>query len=81
MSGVYASLQTRTRTVWNLRRAEGMEREARWLASVNPKIPLHVKRFFPRYHMKDRDATDVQCVYELAQIARKHLENVFVGNC
>lgn len=60
---------------------EEMEREARWLASVNPRTPLHVTRFFPQYHMKDRDATDVQRVYELAQIARKHLENVFVGNC
>lgn len=62
-----------------------MEKEAGWIASVEEivgkKIPLHVTRFFPRYHMTDRDATDVGEVYALAETAGKYLEYVFVGNC
>ena len=62
-----------------------MEEEAGWIASVEDKagkkIPLHVTRFYPRYHMTDRQATDVRQVYRLADTARKYLEHVFVGNC
>lgn len=58
-----------------------MKEEAQWIASVGKEIPLHVTRFFPRYHMTDRDATEVGQVYRLAGIAGKYLENVFVGNC
>lgn len=62
-----------------------MEEEAEWIASVEAavgkKIPLHVTRFFPRYHMTDRKATDVENVYGLAKTAQKYLEYVFVGNC
>lgn len=62
-----------------------MEEEARWIASVEEivgkKIPLHVTRFFPRYHMTDREATEVGTVYALAEAARKYLKYVFVGNC
>lgn len=66
--------------------AEEMEAEARWIASVKTKsstgqIPLHVTRFFPQYHMTDKSPTNVKQVYRLADIARKHLQNVFVGNC
>ena len=61
--------------------AEEMEQEARWIGSVGREIPLHVTRFFPRYHMTDREATDVARVYELADRAREHLKYVFVGNC
>ena len=62
-----------------------MEEEAGWIASVEDKagrkIPLHVTRFYPRYHMTDRQATDVRQVYRLAETAGRYLENVFVGNC
>ena len=58
-----------------------MEAEAAWIASVDSNIPLHVTRFFPRYHMTDREATDVGRVYELAEMARNYLNYVFVGNC
>lgn len=60
---------------------EEMEEEAAWIASVSPEIPLHVTRFFPRYRMTDRSATDTAQVYRLADIAGKYLKNVFVGNC
>lgn len=62
-----------------------MEREAEWIASVGAgvgkEIPLHVTRFFPRYHMTDREATAVEKVYSLADAARKYLKYVYVGNC
>ena len=62
-----------------------MEEEAGWIASVEDKagrkIPLHVTRFYPRYHMTDRQATDVRQVYRLAETAGRYLEHVFVGNC
>lgn len=58
-----------------------MENEARWIASIGSGIPLHISRFFPRYHMLDAEATAVRDVYLLAQTAGKYLKNVFVGNC
>ncbi len=62
-----------------------MEEEAAWIASVEDsagkKIPLHVTRFFPRYHMLDREATDIAQIHRLADTARKHLKYVFIGNC
>ena len=58
-----------------------MEEEARWIASLGKEIPLHVTRFFPRYHMKDRNATEIEHVYLLAETAGKYLNNVFTGNC
>jgi len=60
---------------------EEMEQEAMWIGSVGREIPLHVTRFFPRYHMTDREATDTAKVYDLADRARKYLKHVFVGNC
>lgn len=54
---------------------------SRWLASVRPDIPLHLTRFFPRYHWKERDATDVKTIYQLANIAREYLQYVYEGNC
>ena len=58
-----------------------MEEEARWIASINPEIALHVTRFFPRYQMKDKKATDVRSVYRLKEIAERFLTYVYTGNC
>ncbi len=60
---------------------EEMEQEAMWIASIGREIPLHVTRFFPRYRMTDRAATDTTQVYGLADRAREYLRYVFVGNC
>ena len=48
---------------------------------VGPGIPLHISRFFPRFHMTDRPATDVRSVYRLADVARERLRYVYTGNC
>ncbi len=58
-----------------------MDKLAIWLASIDPSIPLHVTRFFPQWQMNDRAATPVKTVYSLAKVARKHLKNVYEGNC
>ena len=67
--------EMRALTGWvaGLRDAEGQV--------VGPGIPLHVSRFFPRFHMTDRGATDVHLVYRLAEVARERLEYVYTGNC
>ena len=68
---------------------EEMRALAGWVAgltdgdgnAIGPEIPLHVSRFFPRFHMTDRPATDVRTVYRLAEIAREKLLYVYPGNC
>ena len=54
---------------------------ARWLAGVDPNIPLHLSRFFPRYRMTDRPPTAVERVCRLADEARAYLSYVYTGNC
>ena len=62
---------------------EEMKQMSAWIASLEngKNIPLHVSRFFPCFHMRDREATDVKKVYELAQTAKENLEYVYTGNC
>lgn len=48
---------------------------------IGHEIPLHVSRFFPRFHMQDRSPTPVELVYRLAETARRHLRYVYTGNC
>lgn len=58
-----------------------MEAEAKWIASLDADIPLHVTRFFPRYRMTDRGPTKVETVYRLRDIAGTYLSHVYTGNC
>lgn len=58
-----------------------MQAEAKWLAAINPDIPLHISRFFPRHHMSDHPPTPVNTIYHLADIACEHLQYVYTGNC
>jgi len=52
-----------------------------WLASVDKEIPLHISRFFPRYLLLDRNPTSTETIYQLRDIAAKHLRYVYTGNC
>lgn len=54
---------------------------ASWVGGISSDIPLHITRFFPRWKMTDRGATDICTVYSLAETARKSLKHVFIGNC
>ncbi|NLJ64047.1 MAG: AmmeMemoRadiSam system radical SAM enzyme [Christensenellaceae bacterium] len=58
---------------------EEIDELARWLAYINPDIPLHLSRYFPRYKALDAP-TDKQALFKLADIVRQYLNNVFVGN-
>ena len=64
---------------------EEMRSLSEWASRLrNPdgeEIPLHVSRFFPRFRMRDREATDVGTVYRLAEVARENLKYVYTGNC
>ena len=60
---------------------EEMRQLSEWIASVSPDIPLHIARFFPRYHMLDKKATNPDTVYHLADVAREALYFVYEGNC
>lgn len=54
---------------------------AQWLASLDPSIPYHLTRFFPCHCLTDRPATPPTTVHRLADVARRHLKHVYVGNC
>ena len=62
-------------------RKDEMTSLSRWLASVDPGIPLHLSRFFPHYRMTDRGSTDIAGLHALATIAREYMRYVFLGNC
>lgn len=53
-----------------------------WVASLpgGADIPLHLTRFFPRYKMTDRNATERQSVLRLVSVARESLRFVYAGN-
>ena len=65
---------------------EEIDAMARWLASLDEGrgrdgVTYHVTRFFPRWRLTDRGPTPVDAVYRLADVARRHLEHVYTGNC
>ena len=60
---------------------EEMKQLAETLAEIDPSVTLHVTRFFPAAEMRTTPPTLVQTIYRLADIARKCLHHVFVGNC
>ncbi len=70
-------------------REEEIRELSGWIASLKDKegnvigteIPLHISRFFPRFKMTDRDATEVKKIYRLADVAREKLKYVYTGNC
>ena len=64
---------------------EEMRELSAWVSTLREpdgeSVPLHVTRFFPRFHMRDRRATPVGTVYRLAEVAREKLDRVYPGNC
>jgi len=53
---------------------------AKWLSSLDPGIPLHLSRFFPRHKYQDKAPTPRETIIRLGEIAKRHLKNVFAGN-
>ena len=61
--------------------ADAMDKEAAWLASLSKDIPLHISRFFPRYKVTNLPPTPIKKIYELVDVAKRHLNYVYAGNC
>ncbi|MCR5666915.1 MAG: AmmeMemoRadiSam system radical SAM enzyme [Eubacterium sp.] len=59
-----------------------MQQMTKWIASLphGNEIPLHISRYFPR-HKELAQATNVETVYKLTNIAKKRLLYVYTGNC
>ena len=57
-----------------------IEALAVWLASLSPEIPLHLTRYFPAYKRADPDPPSLSHMKHLADLARKHLTFVELGN-
>lgn len=49
-------------------------------AGCDPKMPLHITRFFPAGDMRDKSPTDLSRLYRFRDTAKQKLENVFLGN-
>ena len=62
---------------------EEIEALSAWVAQLHngKEIPLHISRFFPRFHMQDRGPTSVKLIYHLKETAQKNLKYVYTGNC
>ncbi len=56
-----------------------MAKEAQWIASLDPHIPLHITKYFPCYK-EMAPATPVAVLYKLQSVAKKYLTSVYVGN-
>ena len=48
---------------------------------IGKDIPLHISRFFPHFHMMDKQPTNVGLIYHFAEVARADLKYVYTGNC
>jgi len=50
-----------------------------WIASLDPSIPLHLSRYFPRYKF-DLPPTPIDTLKRAKEIALKKLKYVYLGN-
>jgi len=57
-----------------------IEELAKWLATIDSEIPLHLTRFFPRYLYYDKAPTSREAIHRLQKTAKEYLKNVFIGN-
>jgi len=57
-----------------------VEELAIWISELDPELPYHLSRFFPRYKYSDRAPTPPETMYRVYEIAKRHLKNVFLGN-
>jgi len=60
--------------------AEEVSRLAAFIAQVNPEIPYTLLAFYPSYLMNDLPTTSREQASRCYEEAKKHLENVRIGN-
>lgn len=56
-----------------------LENLFKWLAEINPEIPLHLSRYHPAYKL-DNPATDLELMQAAYYKAKKYLAHVYLGN-
>ena len=57
------------------------ENMCKWIAKdLGKEVPLHISRFHPDHKMSDKPPTDVNILKQAEEIAKKHLDYVYVGN-
>ncbi len=56
-----------------------LEKLVKWIAALDPLIPLHLSRYFPQYRY-DKPATDTVFLKRVSDMARTHLKYVYLGN-
>ena len=57
-----------------------MRELSNFLSGINPDMPLHISRFFPRYRMMGKPETPEDTIRTLADCAREKLNYVYEGN-
>ena len=57
-----------------------IEEIAKWLSQIDPQIPYHLSRFYPRYKYSNHSPTPHETMHKLHDTASKHLKNVYLGN-
>ncbi|GFN35713.1 AmmeMemoRadiSam system radical SAM enzyme [Tepidimicrobium xylanilyticum] len=58
---------------------EEIEELAQWIKSIDKSIPIHLTKYFPAYKMKLPETT-YDALIRAKEIARKHLDYVYIGN-
>lgn len=58
---------------------EEIEKLSKFLSKINKNIPLHLNRYYPAYKMNE-PPTNIETIKMCADIAKKHLNYVFIGN-
>lgn len=56
-----------------------IENIAKFIASVDKNIPLHLSRYFPRYNLNN-PPTDIESIIKARDIAKRYLNYVHIGN-
>ena len=63
---------------------EEMRDLSAWTAALEnqsgKKIPLHITRFFPAFKLTEKEATPVNTILRLVEVAKEKFEFVFAGN-
>ncbi len=58
---------------------EEIDEIAKYLSNLDKNIPLHLSRYYPSYRMTQQ-ATNINIMKRAADIAKKHLNYVYLGN-
>lgn len=58
---------------------KGLESVFKRLAVINPKLVIHINRYFPQYQMKE-PATDLSLLVQIKAVALQYFQFVYIGN-